>query len=151
MKAKITRIVPDVPLPEYHSSEAAAFDLCAIEATTFAPGEVKKLRTGLIIEAPAGHFLLLASRSGLGPKKGLQMVNGVGIIDRDYSGPTDELHMALHNFTDHEVVVEQWERLVQGVFLPIEQVAWEEVAQIREQSRGGFGSTGTHAKGVSNS
>jgi dUTP pyrophosphatase len=146
LQAKITRVLPDVPLPQYHSSEAAAFDLSAIESAVFAPGEVKKLPTGLIIEAPPGHFLLLAPRSGLGPKRGLHMVNGVGIIDRDYAGPEDQIHMALRNFTDHEVVVDKGERLVQGIFLPIQQVEWEEVARIRDTNRGGFGSTGGYQK-----
>lgn len=146
MKAKITKLIEGVPLPEYHTGEAAAFDLCAVERVVFAPGEVKKLRTGLVIESPVGYFFLMASRSGLGPKKGLHMVNGIGVIDRDYSGPTDEVFMALRNFTDHEVVVEQWERLVQGIFLPVQQVEWEEVQSIREESRGGFGSTGGYGE-----
>jgi dUTP pyrophosphatase len=51
----------------------------------------------------------------------------------------------LHNFTTEPVIVAKGERLVQGIFLPVSQVQWEEVEQIREESRGGIGSTGGYA------
>ncbi len=142
MKAKITRVLPDVQLPEYHTSESAGFDIAAGESLVINPSEVKKVRTGLVIEAPAGYFLMLTCRSSLSSKKGLDLANGVGTIDRDYSGSEDEIFIILHNFSDKEVVIEKGERLVQGIFLPVQQVEWEDVARIREESRGGLGSTG---------
>ncbi len=142
MKAKITKIVEDVALPEYHTSESAGFDIAAGEDVEILPSEVKKVRTGLVIEAPLGHFLMLTCRSSLSTKKGLTLANGVGTIDRDYSGPGDEIHIILRNFTDQPVVISKGERLVQGIFLPVEQVEWEEVSSIRAESRGGMGSTG---------
>ncbi len=145
MKAKISKLIQGIELPVYHSSEAAGFDIAAGESVLIQPGEVKKIRTGLVIEAPVGYFLMLTCRSSLSSKKGLHLANGVGTIDRDYSGPEDEIHIILHNFTAHEVRVEKGERLVQGIFLPVEQVEWEEQGQIREQSRGGVGSTGGYA------
>lgn len=131
-----------MPLPEYHSAESAGFDIAAGEDVVVQPGEVKKIRTGLVIEAPEGYFLMLTCRSSLSSKKGLHLANGVGTIDRDFSGPEDEIHIIVHNFTDQPVHVTKGERLVQGIFLPVQQVEWEEAAQIREESRGGIGSTG---------
>ncbi len=142
IKVKITRTIPDMPLPEYHSSESAGFDIAAGEDAVVEPGQVKKIRTGLVIEAPEGHFLMLTCRSSLSSKKGLHLANGVGTIDRDFSGPEDEVQIIVHNFTSQPVQVAKGERLVQGIFLPVQQVQWEEKLQIREESRGGLGSTG---------
>ncbi len=142
MKAKITRVIADVSLPEYHTSESAGFDIAAGEDALVLPGEVKKIRSGLIIEAPEGYFLMLTCRSSLSSKKGRHLANGVGTIDRDFSGPEDEFRIIVHNFTTEPVHVQKGERLVQGIFLPVNQVAWEEVKSIRDESRGGIGSTG---------
>ena len=87
-------------------------------------------------------MLLLASRSSLPRKKGLMIPNGVGIIDQDYCGPEDEIHIQVYNFTSAPVHIERGERLAQGIFVRIAQVEWEEVEEIGEKSRGGFGSTG---------
>ena len=146
LQAKITRVIPDIPLPEYHSAEAAGFDIAAGEDVVIQPGEVKKVRSGLIIESPKGYFLMLACRSSLSSKKGLTLANGVGVIDRDFSGPADEFRIILHNIGNHEVRVERGERLVQGIFLPVQQVEWQEQGQIRESSRGGLGSTGGYTE-----
>lgn len=142
MKAKITKIVADISLPEYHTRESAGFDIAAGEDVVIEPGQVAKVRSGLIIEAPKGYFLMLTCRSSLSSKKGLHLANGVGTIDRDFSGPEDEIKIILHNFTSQPVTVTKGERLVQGIFLPVSQVEWEEVEKIREESRGGIGSTG---------
>lgn len=87
-------------------------------------------------------MLLLAARSSLPRKKGLMVPNGVGVIDQDYRGPDDEIHVQVYNFTDRPVQVERGERLAQGIFVRIAQVAWQEVEKIEADSRGGFGSTG---------
>jgi dUTP pyrophosphatase len=142
LQANITRVVKDVPLPEYHTSESAGFDIAAGEDAVVLPGEVKKIRSGLIIEAPKGYFLMLTCRSSLSSKKGLHLANGVGTIDRDFSGPEDEFKIIVHNFTSEPVTVTKGERLVQGIFLPVQQVVWNEVEKIRAESRGGIGSTG---------
>ena len=47
--------------------------------------------TGLVIAVPAGHFLGVFARSSTPLKRGLMVANGVGIVDSDYSGPTDEI------------------------------------------------------------
>lgn len=142
MKVRIIRIEKDLPLPEYKTEGAVAFDIYTREAAVIAPGEMKFLPTNLIIEVPAGHALIIAARSSLGPKKGLRGVNGIGIVDQDFHGPQDELRMLLNNFTSEPVSVERGERLCQGLIVPIAKPEWEEVESIKKDSRGGFGSTG---------
>lgn len=145
MKAKITRLDPSVELPKYHTAESAAFDMCAGEDALIGPNQLAKIGTGLIIEAPEGHFLMVASRGSLASKKGLKMANAIGVVDRDFAGPKDEIFLPLHNFTDHDVQIKKGERLAQGLFLKIDQVEWDEVPVIRDESRGGYGSTGGYS------
>jgi dUTP pyrophosphatase len=46
------------------------------------------------------------------------------------------------NFTASEVVVTRGDRLAQAVVLPAPRVTWDEVSEIRQGTRGGFGATG---------
>jgi len=147
MQAKIVRLDKSVELPKYHTGESAGFDIASAEQKIIKPREVALIGTGLVIQAPAGHFLLLAARSSLPLKKGLTVSNGIGVVDRDYCGPTDEVKISVYNFTDHDVVVEKGERLAQGLFLPVDQVEWHETENIKEESRGGFGSSGGYTNG----
>ncbi len=142
MEARIHRINPSVTVPKYQSAEAAGFDLAAAEAVTVPPHGIAKIPTGLSIEAPEGTFLMLASRGSLAMKRGLTLANGVGIVDRDFSGPEDEIHIIVLNFTDHPVEVEAGERLAQGIFVKIVYANLTESDTLRSESRGGFGSTG---------
>lgn len=142
MKTKIKRLDPSIPLPTYHTSESAGFDIASSVDIIIQPGEVVKIPTGLVIAAPKGHFLLIAARSSLPLKKGLMMANGIGVVDPDYAGPNDQVHIIVHNFTSQPVEVKKGERLAQGIFIQFEQAQWEEVEVIRKSDRGGIGSTG---------
>ena len=106
------------------------------------PGQIALVRTGLIIEVPAGHFLGIFARSSTPLKRGLLVANGVGVIDPDYSGPTDEVMVQVLNFTQNDVHVRRGDRLAQGIVLAAPRVTWEEVETIRQATRGGFGATG---------
>jgi dUTP pyrophosphatase len=70
------------------------------------------------------------------------VANGVGVIDSDYSGPNDEIMVQVLNFTATAVHVARGDRLAQGIVLPAPRVSWEEVSDIRAETRGGFGATG---------
>ena len=142
MRLKIRRLNPTVPLPSYATDEAAGFDLTAAHDLTIAPGGVALVRTGLIIEVPTGHFLGIFARSSTPLKRGLMVANGVGIVDPDYAGPEDEIMIQVLNFTSGEVEVKRGDRLAQGIVLHAPRVTWQEVADIRPLTRGGFGATG---------
>lgn len=142
MKVKIKRLDKSLELPQYQTPESAAFDLATNEDAIIAPKEIKLLKTGLVVEAPENHFLMIAPRSSLPRNKGLSIPQSIGIVDRDYSGPEDEILLQVYNFTDRPVTVKKGERLAQGIFLNADHVDWEEVDDVRKDSRGGFGSTG---------
>lgn len=140
-KIKIKRFDKGVDLPKRHTEHAAAFDLCARERVAIAPKTVAYIPLNIAVETPKGHFMLLAGRSSL-HKKGLMSINGIGIIDPDYSGDEDEVKGALYNFTDKEVAIEKGDRIMQALFVKTEEWQWEEVSQMPNKTRGGFGSTG---------
>jgi dUTP pyrophosphatase len=66
----------------------------------------------------------------------------VGVVDPDYSGPQDEVRIAVLNFRNTPVTVTRGERIAQGMLLASPRVAWVEVDELATTSRGGFGATG---------
>jgi dUTP pyrophosphatase len=142
MRLRIRRVDPTVSLPAYGTSEAAGFDLAAAHDVIVAPRQIALIRTGLVIEVPAGHFLAIFARSSTPLKRGLIVANGVGVVDPDYSGPTDEIMVQVWNITDADVAVRKGDRLAQGIVLGAPRVTWDEVSEVREVARGGFGATG---------
>jgi dUTP pyrophosphatase len=98
--------------------------------------------TGLIFDVPEGHVLKMYVRSSVALKKGLVMVNGVGVIDSDY---VDESYILLQNISDSLVVIEKGERLAQVELQKLDDVTITEttVKPVQKTDRnGGFGSTG---------
>ncbi|OGE84074.1 MAG: dUTPase [Candidatus Doudnabacteria bacterium RIFCSPHIGHO2_01_FULL_49_9] len=142
MKVKIKRIDKSLELPTYKTHESAGFDFFCRESITIAPRETKIIRANNIIEAPHGYFLAVLARSSLFFKKGLMLANSMGVVDRDFSGPDDEIGLIMWNPGDKAVTVDKGERIAQGLFIPVVQAEWDEVDEVRKDSRGGFGSTG---------
>lgn len=142
MDIRVKRIDKSLPLPEYQTDGAIAFDLYAREQTIIPAKGIGMVPSNLIIEIPKGYGLLLTARSSLAKKKGLIPANGVGTIDADYCGDTDEIKLSLYNFSDNESTIERGERLMQGIFLPIQRGVWQEVDEMQKADRGGFGTTG---------
>ena len=139
---RIRRLRADIPLPAYQTPGSAAFDLAASADITIVAGQVALVPTGLVIEVPPGMFLGIFARSSTPLKRGLMVANGVGVVDSDYCGPDDEIKIAVINVTKAAVEVKKGDRLAQGVLLPAPRVEWEEVGELRPDSRGGFGATG---------
>lgn len=131
-----------MPLPSYQTAGAAGFDLAASAEVTIAPGAIVLIPTGLVVEVPQGHFLGIFARSSTPLKKGLIVANGVGVLDSDYCGPTDELKIQVMNVTQREVTVLNGDRIAQGIVMPYVRVEIEDGTGATAASRGGFGSTG---------
>ncbi len=139
---RIHRLDPAVPLPSYQTAGAAGFDLAANADLAIAPGAIVLIPTGLVVEVPQGHFLGIFARSSTPLKKGLVVANGVGVLDSDYCGPTDELKIQVMNVTKYPVTVRKGDRIAQGIVMPFVRVAIEDGTGATAASRGGFGSTG---------
>ncbi|QQR54913.1 dUTP diphosphatase [Candidatus Peregrinibacteria bacterium] len=141
MQIRIQRIDKSLPLPTYATEGSVGFDLVARETVVIEPGKIELVPGNVIVEVPKGYMLAVASRSSTPKKKGLTPPHGFGVIDRDYCGPQDELKIQVYNFSDAPVTVERGEKIAQGVFVRVDKFDWLEVDSIREESRGGFGST----------
>ncbi len=138
---KIKRFDKNIPLPEYKTQGAAAFDLYARIGMEILPKEYKYVPLNVAVETPEGYFLLLAPRSST-HKKGLWMANGIGIGDPDFSGDGDEYNAVYYNFSDKPVSIEKGERIAQGLIVKREAIYWQEVDSMQNETRGGWGSTG---------
>ena len=141
VKIKLTR---GASCPEYATVGSAAVDLRAMteEAYTLAPGERHSFPTGIAIAPETkGVVAIVAARSGLGIKHGINLSNGIGVIDSDYRG---EIAVGLFNSSDKPYTVEPGDRIAQLMFVPVfcaEFIASEELDET-ERGAGGFGSTG---------
>jgi dUTP pyrophosphatase len=102
--------------------------------------------TGLHFEVPEGYELQVRPRSGLALKHGITVLNTPGTVDSDYRG---EVAVILMNHGEEPFTVMRGERIAQAVFSPVIQATLLEVKELGETERGegGFGSTGTEAKG----
>jgi dUTP pyrophosphatase len=141
MRIKIKRFDKNLPLPEHKTKLAAAFDLCARTSVVIKPKAVGYVPLNVAIETPEGHFLLLAARSST-HKKGLMIANGIGIVDPDFSGDSDESQAIMYNFMNKPVKIEKGDRIMQGIFIKKEIFLWNEVEKMGNKTRGGIGSTG---------
>jgi len=141
MQVKIKRLDKTLPLPEYKTAGAAAFDLSARLDTTIEPHSIGYVPLNVVIATPPGFVLKIFARSGT-HKRGLMKANSVGIIDPDFAGPDDEIKAVYYNFTDQPVTVARGERIAQGLIQKVEAVTWEEVTEMNSPTRGAFGTTG---------
>lgn len=142
MKVHIKRIDQSLPLPVYETDGSVGFDILAREETVIESGMIELIPANIIVEVPKGYMLVVASRSSTPRKTGLTPPHGFGIIDHDYCGPEDEIKIQVYNFSGSAVTIKKGEKIAQGVFVRIDKFEWEEVDEIRGESRGGFGSTG---------
>ena len=133
----------EIILPRRATSRSAGYDFRALEGYTLKPGETHFFATGLKAAMDDDDVLLVFPRSSLAIKKGLRLTNSVAVIDADYySNPSNDGHImiSLFNFSDHDVVVEDQERIAQGTFMKYLKTDDDDANGNRE---GGFGSTKT--------
>jgi len=142
MKVKIRRINKGIPLPKYETNGAVGFDFVSREDVSIKPKELGFIPSNVSVKTPEGYMLLIALRSSAPRKKGLMVPHGIGIVDQDYCGNDDEIKIQVYNFTDKDVHIEKGERVAQGVFVRVDKLEFDEVDDMGEENRGGFGSTG---------
>ena len=142
MRVPISRVDPSLPLPAYATDGSVGFDFTTRTTTEVAPGAMARIPSNLIVATPPGYMLLVAVRSSTPHRTGLRLSNAIGIVDQDFAGPDDEIHIDVWNPTDRTVVVKRGDRIAQGVFVSVAVASWDERETPDAPSRGGFGSTG---------
>ncbi|MEB4590301.1 dUTP diphosphatase [Candidatus Thiothrix sp. Deng01] len=140
------RIGDEFPLPAYATNGSAGMDLraCLDEAVTLLPGDTHLVPTGLAIHiGDPGLAAVILPRSGLGHKHGIVLGNLVGLIDSDYQG---QLFISCWNRGQDPFTIQPGERIAQLVFVPVVQVALQQVEDFGSSQRGegGFGHSGRH-------
>ena len=85
----------DIKLPERSTLNSAGYDFFAIEDIIFNPETITRVFTGVKCELMPNQVLILANRSSNPSKKGLVLLNGIGVIDADYYGK--ELITRIHS------------------------------------------------------
>ena len=147
-KVEVFKISPEAIIPKRQSEEAAGYDLHALKPFTMALGDMVIVPTGLVVRPPEGYHTEIVLRSGMAAKYGIMLTNSVGIIDRDYAGPKDELKVMLSRPTgglkgSDRVHFQAGDRIAQMIFRKTEILDLEEVSSApKDGDRGGLGSTG---------
>jgi dUTP pyrophosphatase len=139
-----SRLGDSIKLPDYATEGSAGLDLraCLDEPLLLKPGETKLIPTGMAIHInDATLAAVILPRSGLGHKHGIVLGNLVGLIDSDYQG---QLFVSCWNRGQTAFNIDVGDRIAQLVFVPVEQVEFEQVGSFDDSHRGegGFGHTG---------
>lgn len=146
MQIKIKRLdnkFSDLPLPKYSTEGSAGMDVYAAvnSPVEIAAGGIALIPTSIAIALEHGYECQVRSRSGLAIKNGIFALNAPGTVDSDYRG---EIKIILANFGKETISIARGDRIAQLVIARYEHIAWEEVENLDETTRGagGFGSTG---------
>lgn len=145
----------DLPLPAYHSAQAAGLDLIAAvpadKPIAIPPGGRVSVPTGIAIALPRSHEGQIRPRSGIAIRHGVTVLNAPGTIDADYRG---EILVVLVNLGSETFEVTRGTRIAQLIIAPVLRAKLIEAVSLDETERkaGGFGSTGmaTNRNGESN-
>ncbi len=144
LKVKIVRLDKQAILPVYATAHAAGMDIsaCLQAPVTLEPFSTSLIPSGFAIEIPEGYEAQLRPRSGLALRSMISLPNSPATIDADYRG---EVKVILVNYGKEPFTVSHGDRIAQMVVAKVEQVHFEEVAELASTVRGegGFGHTGT--------
>lgn len=145
------RFDPSLPALYRESEGNAGYDLFARLdlPVTLRPGEVARIPLNVAAEIPVGVVGLVFQRSSTYRKWGVKLTNGVGVIDPSYRGDDDEWVAEFKNVTKKLVTIDHGDKLAQVVFLIVAPVVLQEVEQLGNPNRGGFGTSFDNASVLS--
>lgn len=133
-------------IPTYATDGSGCFDLYApldVEEIWLSPGETVSVSTALAFEVPAGHVMLVFSRSGHGFNFDARLANCVGVIDSDYRGAV-QVKITRDCEYGEEMCIRGGDRIAQALVIPFPRVTFNVVDALSSTARGtgGLGSTG---------
>ena len=138
VELRIKKVRENAIIPSYSYPGDAGLDLHSCISCSLEQGQRMMIPTGISVAIPKGHAMLIWPRSGLSAKKGVDVL--AGVIDEGYRG---ELTVVLLNTGYDDVVINEGDRIAQGVIQPVVQPDIIEVDALDRTSRGehNFGST----------
>ena len=129
-------------LPKRSTKTSAGYDFLVPEDTVCKSHQITMVKSGVKAYFPDDEVLLLFNRSSNPKKKGLIILNGVGVVDSDYADNLDnegEIAGLFYNMLEEDVVLKAGEKMMQGVFVHYGITDDDNADGART---GGFGSTG---------
>jgi dUTP pyrophosphatase len=121
----------------------AGLDLYCQENTSYKPGDLVKVPTGIAIEIPKGYVGLIRDRSSVSLQK-LKVT--AGVIDCGYTGEVNVVLLNLAEGKDGHGCVQRGQKIAQILLVPVETPEVEVVEDFAPTEAGrkeqGFGSTG---------
>ncbi len=122
-------------------SQGDWIDLRAAADVEMKAGEFKLIPLGVGMILPEGFEAHLAPRSSTFKNFGIIQTNSIGVIDNSYCGEQDEWKMAAYALRD--TVIHLNDRICQFRIVEKQpELTFVTVEHLKEESRGGFGSTG---------
>lgn len=113
MQVNVTRLVPHAQLPT-RDPGSVGYDIFSAEGYVILPGERAVVSTGIKLKIPDGFYGVLAPKTGITIKHGIEV--GAGIIEPGYDG---ELKVVLFNHDrKHNFVIRPGYRVAQMVLQP---------------------------------
>lgn len=109
----------NVKLPKRKTKKSAGYDFFAIEDFTLYPNKLCIVPTGVKAYMEDDEVLYLHIRSSVAFKRGVRMLNSIGVIDADFVDNPDnegEISLGLLSHNDDIVHIQKGERIAQGVF-----------------------------------
>lgn len=116
-------------------------DLRCAEDTKLSKGEFKLIPLGIAMQLPEGYEAHIVPRSSTYKKYKVIQTNHMGVVDNSYCGNNDEWKMPV--FAMEDTFIPKNDRICQfRVMKKQEPITFNEVDDLGNEDRGGFGSTG---------
>lgn len=116
-------------------------DLRAAETVTLAPNEFKLIKLGIAMQLPEGYEAHIVPRSSTFKNFGVIQANHQGVVDESYCGDNDQWMFPA--IALRQTTINENDRICQFRIVEKQpEIAFEEVSELSNPNRGGFGSTG---------
>lgn len=131
-----------IKLPKRATTGSAGYDIFAPYDITILPRQSAVVPTGIRVILDNDKFLAIYPRSGLGFKYKMQLWNGTGIVDSDFSHSDNEGHIWCKFYNDSPdgktIEIKEGEAMCQGVIQQFFKTEDDNTDGVRN---GGWGST----------
>lgn len=116
-------------------------DLRAAKTVELQAGEFALIPLGVGMILPEGYEAYVVPRSSTYKNFGVIQTNSMGVIDNSYCGENDQWHFPAYAL--RQTTIHKNDRICQfRIQKKQPEVTFEEVEHLKQESRGGFGSTG---------
>jgi dUTP pyrophosphatase len=140
LKCKVKYHVKD--LPKIKKIEQGDWiDLRAAKSVILEKGVQVIVPLGISMQLPKGYEAIIAPRSSSFKYWKILQTNGIGVIDESYCGNDDQWGMLVYPL--EEGYIQKGDRICQfRIQKKMPEIEFEEVEDLGNETRGGFGSTG---------